>query len=69
MYIGMRVYGTFNNIFIISKQISLMVNYYTKVLKGINQINNMLHKGTGRNKLRTVCGCLHSTLFIKLQIH
>ena len=65
----MRVYGTDNKIFFISKHVTFLGNGYTKGTKGIPQINNLPHKSTGRNKLKTIVGCLHSTMFLILTIH
>ena len=55
MQLGMRVDGTVNNIFVISKHVSFLVGGYTKVSNSITQINNLFHTGMGKNKLRSIC--------------
>ena len=46
-----------------------MEDSYTNVSNIITQINNPLHTVTVRNKLRTICGCLHSTIFLRIPTH
>ena len=55
--------------FFISKYVDFLVDGYTKVLESIPKIINLLHTVTVINKLRTICGCLHSTMFLRIPIH
>ena len=65
----MRVGGTVNNIFIISKYVAFMKNNYSKVPKGILQINNMFHTSESRNNVLTIGGCIYITLLIIIPIY
>ena len=65
----MQVDGTVMNIFVISKHVDSLYDGYTKVLKGIIQIINLINTGTVRKKPRMICGCIHSTLFLIALIH
>ena len=69
MYIDIQVDGTINNIFAIPKHVIFLAGGYTKVLKSIPQINNMIHTYKGRNKIRTICGYLHSNMFLRIPTH